>query len=262
MWFSNECVNEMKISIITVCYNSNDFIEQAISSVVSQNYHDMEYIIIDGGSEDGTVQTIKRHKKYVDKFISERDEGLYDAMNKGIKISSGDIVGILNSDDMYYDEDVIGKIANKFSSSDVDSCYGDIVYVDRFSPERVKRYWKSGDYSRNRFIKGWMPPHPAFFVKRKCYEKFGLYNTDFIIASDYELMLRFLFKHGISSCYIPSVLVRMRTGGASTPGLLTTLNNVCENYKAWRVNELHAPCYTFFLKPLSKIPQLLFKKDE
>jgi len=180
-------------------------------------------------------------------------------MNKGVRAASGDIIGVLNSDDIYADESVIETVVNAISDNNSLSCYGDLVYVERQNPEKIVRYWKANQFSKDRFKKGWMPPHPTFFVKREVYEKYGLFNLDFPLAADYELMLRFLYKHEISTTYIPKVLVKMRTGGTSKPGAYT-INAIKENYKAWKVNGLTPNPITFALKPLSKILQFIPKR--
>lgn len=245
----------MKVSIITVVFNSKDTIEHTIESVLSQNYKNIEYIIIDGGSTDGTVDIIKKYEDRLAYWVSEPDDGLYDAMNKGIKAATGDVVGILNSDDMYADSSVIEETVNVISKEKVDTCYGDLVYVDKNNTQKVRRQWKSGNFLRDRFKRGWMPPHPTFFVKREIYQKYGLFNTNFPIAADYELMLRFLYKLGCSTAYIPKVLVKMRTGGNSSPSLANTIKANIEGYRAWKVNGLKPNPVIFIIKPLSKIAQ-------
>jgi len=244
----------MKISIITAVFNSFHTIEDSLRSVMNQTYRNVEHIIIDGGSTDGTLKVVEKYGKNIYNIISEPDRGIYDAMNKGIRAARGDIIGILNSDDLYADESVLETVAKTMSDSNVDSCYGDLVYVERDNTEKVRRYWKSGDFHMKRFRRGWMPPHPTFFVKREVYEKCGLLNIDFPLAADYELMLRFLYKYRISTKYIPQVLVKMRTGGTSEPGMYT-VKALLENYRAWKVNGLEPSLITFVLKPLSKISQ-------
>lgn len=245
----------MKVSIITVVFNNKGTIEHTIESVLSQNYKNIEYIIIDGGSTDGTVDIIKKYEDRLAYWVSEPDDGLYDAMNKGIKAATGDIVGILNSDDIYADSSVIEETVNVLSKEKVDTCYGDLVYVDKNNTQKVIRQWKSGNFLRDRFKRGWMPPHPTFFVKREIYQKYGLFNTNFPIAADYELMLRFLYKLGCSTAYIPKVLVKMRTGGNSSPSLANTIKANIEGYRAWKVNGLKPHPVIFIIKPLSKIAQ-------
>jgi glycosyltransferase involved in cell wall biosynthesis len=245
----------MTISIVTVVLNNRNCVEQCIGSVLSQTYNNVEYIVIDGGSTDGTIEIVKRFRNEINQFISEADSGIYDAMNKGIRRARGDVVGILNSDDFYADERVIGNVVKCLYENRVDSCYGDVMYVDRNDTDKVVRYWKAGWYAREKFKLGWMPPHPAFFCKRSVYAKYGLLNLDFPLAADYELMLRFLFKYGVSAAYIPKALVKMRAGGTSRPGAYT-LGAIRENYNAWKANSLDYPA-TILLKPLLKILQYL-----
>jgi len=245
----------MKISIITVVYNGKNTIEDCLRSVRNQTYPSIEHIIIDGGSTDGTVEVIKRYEDRIVYWISEPDKGIYDAINKGIRESTGDIIGILHSDDFYTDENVINDVVKAISANKVDSCYGDIIYVDRKDTNKVTRYWRAGEYDREKFRKGWMPPHPTFFCKRSIYEKYGLLNLDFPLAADYELMLRFLYKYQVSATYIPRILVKMRTHGTSRPGKYT-LGAIIENYRAWKVNNLEYP-FTMLLKPFLKTFQFL-----
>ena len=247
----------MLVSIITTVLNRRITLEDTIKSVLSQTYKNIEHVIIDGGSTDGTVDIVKSYGSKIAKFVSEPDKGIYDAMNKGIRLARGEVVGILNSDDIYADRAVLEKVAGIFKEKNIDSCYGDIVYVDRSDTNKIIRYWRCGAYKRSRFEMGWMPAHPAFFVRRRVYEQYGLFNPDFPIAADYELMLRFLYKFRISAAYIPEIIVKMRTGGNSNPGLLVTAQVVRENYRAWKVNGLKPSLLTFILKPLSKMPQFI-----
>lgn len=250
----------MKISIITASFQCAETIEDCIKSIVNQTYSHMEHIIIDGGSRDGTLDVIKKYNHKIAKLVSERDSGIYYAINKGLKNATGDIIGILNSDDLYMDGNVIEDVVNAISKNNVDACYGDLLYVEREDADKVVRVWNAGAYDRKSFRKGWMPPHPAFFVKRSVYEKYGMFNTDFPIAADYELMLRFLYKYNVSTAYIPRVLVKMRTGGKSKPDLIRITKNMIENYRAWKVNELDLNPFTFILKPLSKAVQYIKAK--
>jgi glycosyltransferase len=189
--------------------------------------------------------------------ISEPDKGLYDAMNKGIALSSGDIVGILNSDDYYPGPDILRTVVQCMNRKNVDSCYGDLVYVDAVRTDHVKRYWKSGEYHLRKFYWGWMPPHPTFFVRRGIYKKLGYFNLDLRSAADYELMLRFLLKAKISTTYIPEVIVHMRTGGVSNKSILNRWNANKMDRRAWVVNGLKPYPWTTFLKPVSKILQYI-----
>ena len=213
----------MKISIITVVYNNKESILDAISSVLSQQYNNIEYIIVDGASTDGTVEIINEainaHTNKNIKFISEKDTGIYDAMNKGICISEGDVVGILNSDDLYINKDVISIVVNEFTTKNVDSLFADLVYVQSDDLDKIVRYYSSASFHPKKMAYGWMPAHPTFFVKKRKYEQYGLYKTDYQIAADYELIVRFLVKNNVSYSYIPKVFVKMRTGGVSTKNL-------------------------------------------
>lgn len=249
----------MKVSIITVCHNSESTIESAIQSVLRQDYESIEYIILDGKSTDNTLSVIEKYRNRISKFISEKDEGMYFAINKGLAMASGDIVGILNSDDFYPYEKIITTVAQEFKTKNTDSVYGDVQYVLKDDTEKIFRHWKSRSCNEKLFLRGWMPPHPSFFVKRKCYEKFGTFNTRFTISADYELMLRFLYKQKISSSYIPQVLVKMRTGGISNVTLKSRIKANREDRLAWKVNGLKPASFTLILKPLSKLRQWVVK---
>jgi len=252
--------NMLKVSIITAVLNNFKTLECCIISVLSQLYRNIEHIIIDGGSSDGTLDVIKEYKEEISYWVSEQDNGIYDAMNKGIRAATGDVIGILNSDDVYTDEFVIENIVKCLSEDNVPTCYGDLVYVDQNDPSKIVRVWKSCDFSKEKFKRGWMPPHPTFFVKKHVYEQYGVFNLDFPLAADYELMLRFLYKYNVSTAYVPKVLVKMRTGGTCRPGFLNTPKNVIENYKAWKINELNPNPVTFLLKPLSKAFQYINRR--
>lgn len=249
----------MKVSIITVCYNSSETIESTIQSVVSQNYTNIEYIIVDGLSTDDTLKIVDRYKNSIAKIISEKDKGIYDAINKGIAKATGDIIAILHADDFYTNADVISTIVDSFNKQNVDTVYGDLQYVDRIDTTIVKRNWISGAYQKENFLKGWMPPHPAFFARKQCYEKFGNFNTDLKSAADYELMLRFLYKNNCSVSYIPKVLVKMRVGGKSNVSLMNRIKANREDKKAWEMNGLSPSMFTFIRKPLSKLGQFFNK---
>jgi glycosyltransferase len=182
-------------------------------------------------------------------------------MNKGIRAATGDIVGILNSDDFYTSRDCLTRVAECMAKENVDSCYADVAYVDAGNIQKQVRYWQSGNYNKGEFKRGWMPPHPTFFAHRMLYEKYGLFNLDFKLAADYELMLRFLYKNDVSTAYIPKCLVTMRVGGTCNPGFTNTLNNISENYRAWKVNDLKPNPLTFIMKPLFKTSQYLKMKS-
>ncbi|MEX0686539.1 MAG: glycosyltransferase family 2 protein [Balneolales bacterium] len=249
----------MKASIITVVYNNRHSIRDAIQSVLSQDYADLEYIVIDGGSTDGTVEIIKTYGSRINKFISEPDKGIYDAMNKGLALASGDFIGILNSDDFYENRSIVSNVAHVLEKEDVDSVYGDLVYVSENDIDKIVRYWQAGEYHDGIFLQGWMPPHPTFFAKKVVYEKLGNFKVDMGSAADYELMLRFLHRFGISTRYIPETFVRMRTGGQSNS---TIGNRIKANYsdrKAWNSTGMRPHFYTLWMKPIRKIPQYLKK---
>ena len=251
----------MKVSIITITYNSQQTVEKTIQSVLSQDYPDIEYIIIDGKSKDGTLRIVDKYKDKISKIVSEKDGGLYDALNKGIKHATGDVVGLLHSDDLYADEKVISKVAAKFKvDSELQGLYADLVFVNRLDLNKVMRTWKSGEYQEGAFLKGWMPPHPTFFVKRDCYEKFGGFNIKLKLSADYELMLRFIHKNKIKIAYLPETIVKMRMGGVSNVSFFVKLKANLEDKLAWRMNDIKPGAFTIFKKPLSKISQYL-KQD-
>ncbi|MEZ4800482.1 MAG: glycosyltransferase family 2 protein [Flavobacteriales bacterium] len=249
----------MKVSIITICYNSASTIEATIQSVIAQEYHDIEYIIIDGASKDDTISIVNKYREQIARIISEPDQGIYDAMNKGVKAASGDVIGILNSDDIYADTHVIDDIVKTFRSNKCDAVYADLVYVDREDTSKVIRYWKSGKYEEGKFLNGWMPPHPTFFVKREVYESHGIYNTSFRSAADYEFMLRVIHKFKISLAYLPRVITKMRVGGESNVTLKNRIRANKEDRRAWEINQLQPRFYTLFFKPLSKLIQFVRK---
>ena len=249
----------MIVSIITVCFNSADTIEDTIKSVLSQDYKDIEYIVVDGGSRDATLEILTKYRSRISKYISEPDNGVYDAMNKGLKLATGEVVGFLHGDDFYATKEVIEKVVRVFKQNKIDCLWGDLVYVNKENTEKIIRYWKSGRYRKNLFKSGWMPAHPTFFVKRCIYEKYGYFNTDFRIAADYEIMLRFLHKFNISNYYIPKVLVKMRVGGLSNRSLKNVVRKSIEDYKAWKTNNLSGGIYAIIMKNISKIPQFFVK---
>lgn len=247
----------MRLSIITVCHNSGATLTDTMESVSAQTFGDIEHIVVDGGSTDNTLDIVKAQGKRVSRIIPGPDKGIYDALNKGISAATGDVIGIMHADDFYPDKSVLEKVAELLARSGADSCYGDLVYVERENPSKMVRYWRAGEYHKELFAKGWMPPHPAFFLKRSVYEKHGLYDLAFPLASDYELMLRMLYRHGITTTYLPEVLVKMRCGGTSRAGLVNTGRMLFENYRSWKHNGLPATPLTFVLKPLSKLGQWL-----
>lgn len=249
----------MKVSIITSVYNNELTIEDAIKSVISQNYHNIEYIIIDGFSKDKTFDIIKKYENKIYKFVSEQDNGIYDGLNKGLSYATGDIIGFLHSDDIYADENVISDVVNTFLKNNTDSIYSDLVYVDKNDTNKIFRYWKSGEYSLKKLSNGWMPPHPTFFVKKEFYDKYGKFDLDFKIAADYDFMLRMLGKYKITTSYLPKVIYKMRVGGASNKNFKSIIQKSIEDIKALKNNNIGG-LYTLLMKNLSKIPQFLKKK--
>jgi len=249
----------MKVSIITVVLNNADTVAAAIDSVLAQDYPNVEYIVVDGQSTDGTLDIINSYGNKISKVVSGKDGGIYFAMNKGIGLTTGDVIGILNADDLYNSTQVISKVIATMQAHSADSCYGDLQYVKRDNIKAIVRHWHSGKYRNNAFEFGWMPPHPTFFVKKSVYDRLGLFNTTLRSAADYELMLRFLHKNKLSTCYVPEVLVLMREGGKSNKALSNRIKANDEDKQAWILNGLKMPFFTTYLKPIRKIPQFIFK---
>jgi len=244
----------LKISIITAVYNNQKTIKCAIESVLSQKYPFIEYIVIDGASNDGTLNVLNNNKANIDLLISEVDKGVYDAFNKGIKHATGDVIGFLHADDVYENSDVLTKIASVFENSDNDALYGDLVYVKSNNLKKVIRYWKAGNYTKNSFYRGWMPPHPTLFIRKSIYNKFGGFNSKYKISADYDLILRFLFTKKIKASYIQEVLVRMRNGGLSNRSFKNIYIKTTEDYLILRENNVGS-FLTVFLKNLRKLSQ-------
>lgn len=243
----------MKLSIITVVYNNVDFVEDNLNSIHSQTFRDIEHIVIDGASTDGTSEYLRGDHGYDINLVSEPDSGIYDAMNKGINLAQGEIIGILNSDDIYASDNVLENIVSLFEETNSKAVYGDLEYVNP-SLEKTVRSWKSGKYMPGIMQKGWMPPHPAFFVSKSVYESHGYFDTSYKISADYELMLRFIEKYKISLNYLPEVIVKMRTGGRSYKPV-NYLQKFSEDLRAMRSNNIKYPALTLVRKNLSKIPQ-------
>jgi glycosyltransferase involved in cell wall biosynthesis len=249
----------MKISIITICFNSEKTISDTIKSVLSQTYKNIEYIIVDGESTDNTIHIIQSFGNSISKFVSAKDNGIYDAMNKGIALATGDIIGILNSDDVFFDNGVVENVVKEFDGDKtIDCVYGNILFYDS-SLQKVVRAWKNKPYSKYYFEKGEVPPHPALFVKANLYKEVGLYKTNFKISADQEFMLRILKVHQYKSSYINQNLVRMRIGGVSTKGIKSYLISTLEIKKAWNSNGLSYPFWLYFLRPIKKVLQLIEK---
>ncbi|GGI28225.1 glycosyltransferase family 2 protein [Pedobacter mendelii] len=231
----------MKISIVTVVFNNEATISTAIDSVLSQTYKDIEYIVIDGKSTDGTLQIITKYSSFIAKIISEPDAGIYDAMNKGIELATGEVIGILNSDDVYADENVLSDVMKEFHEQSVDMVYGDLVYVKNNDLNQIVRVWKSENYYDNFFEDGHVPPHPSLFIRKKVYDQVGRFNQTMRLAADYEFMLRLFKLHTFKSKYINRLFVKMRLGGATNGSLKNIINGNREILSAWQINKLKAP---------------------
>ncbi len=252
----------MKISIISVVLNNKDFIEDCIKSVLCQTYNNIEYIIIDGGSTDGTVDIIRKYEKKISRWVSEPDRGIYDAMNKGIRMATGDVVGLLNADDIYYNTDVLKDIAACMSDIKIDACYSDLVYVDPKNVNRIIRYWKSCSFILGNFRQAWVPPHPTFFVRKRVYDQYGVFDLRYRLAADFELMARFLENHGIQAVYVPKIFVKMRVGGATNKSIVNIIKQNCEILQACKKNNIKISFPIFLMhKFVSRINQFQFKHD-
>jgi glycosyltransferase involved in cell wall biosynthesis len=247
---------DMKITIITATYNSASTVRDTLESVSQQQYQPVEHIIVDGLSKDGTLDIVRTYP-HVARVVSEKDKGIYDAMNKGLQLATGEVVGILNSDDFYNDRDVLSQVMAAFKDPAVDVVYGDLQYVKQNDIQTVVRYWKSGKFKKRYFYYGWMPPHPTFFVRRRIYETIGLFNTDLRSAADYEMMLRIMVRHNARAYYIPRVLVKMRAGGVSNASIKNRLRANREDRMAWALNELKPFFFTTWLKPMRKVIQFI-----
>ena len=244
---------QLTVGIVTGTYNSEKYISDCIGSVNEQDYPNISHIIIDGASKDDTLNIIKKMPNRVTRIISEPDKGIYDAMNKGLKNSEGDILGILNSDDFYNSKQAISKVVNAFNTSEADCVFGDLYYVNAENPEKVVRKWVTGRYSKNAFRRGWHPAHPSFFVRREVYEKYGYFDEELSLAADFEIMLRFIERHGLKTHYIAEPLVRMRLGGATSKNVNNIIEGNKQCIKAFKKNNMRVP----FLYPLIRlIPKL------
>jgi glycosyltransferase involved in cell wall biosynthesis len=246
-------VQDLIFSIITVCYNAELTINRCISSVISQKYKNVEYIIIDGGSTDNTLNIIDQYKQHIAIIKSEPDKGIYDAMNKGIKLATGDIIGLINADDYFADDTVLNDIEAGFIQQNKDIIYGDLDFVNESG--KIIRKWRSGNYSNGVFNWGWMPPHPTFYCKRRLFEQIGYYSLNYGTAADYELMVRFMHLNRIEAFYVKKVIVKMQIGGASNDSIRSRIKAIRMDYKAMRANGILLPVFTAFLKPVRKIVQ-------
>jgi len=248
----------VKISVITAVYNNRDTLAAALDSALSQTHDEVELIVIDGGSTDGTLDVLRSYADRLAVLVSEPDQGIYDALNKGIRLASGEVVGFLHSDDLFADGDVLSRIATAFADPVVGAVYGDLLYVRKVNPDQVVRYWRAGGFSPGKLARGWMPPHPTFYVRRSVYERLGLFDTNYRIGADYDCILRFLGRFGVQVWYIPEVLVKMRVGGASNRSLKNILRKSQEDYRALKNNKVGG-IGTLVWKNLSKLPQFFVR---
>ncbi|MBS3992792.1 MAG: glycosyltransferase [Bacteroidetes bacterium] len=248
----------MRISVITATYNCSKTIALCLQSIQNQKI-DIEHLCIDGNSTDGTLDILVKQKKTNIKIISEPDKGIYDALNKGIKIASGDIIGILHADDEFYNDDTISKISNSFKETDADVIYGDLVYTSVHNTSKIIRYWKSRVFNKYLLKKGWMPPHPTVFMKKEVYHRHGLFDLNYKIAADYDYMLRVFSDPDLKITYLPIVITRMRMGGSSNKNLKNILRKSHEDYEVIKKNNLPYPLWVLFLKNISKVKQFFMK---
>lgn len=247
----------MKISVITACFNSENTIRDAIESVLSQDYEEVEYIVVDGASTDGTLKIINDYSERISRIISEPDKGIYDALNKGIEVATGDLVGFLHSDDLFADDTVLRLVAE--SAEGEDAVYGDLNYVSARDTAHIVRRWKSKNFTPELLEQGWMPPHPSLYLRRNIYRDLGGFDLSFQIASDYESILRYFSQPGFKARYIPQVLVAMRLGGVSNGTLHGILRKMREDYAALRKNNISSPFGALVWKNFSKIPQFFVR---
>jgi glycosyltransferase involved in cell wall biosynthesis len=253
----------MTITLITVCRNAANVIAETLDSALAQDYKHIQLVVIDGASTDGTVEILKAYDKKIGSgstgvsmvLVSEPDKGIYDAMNKGLRLANGDVIGFLNAGDLLIDTQVIGKVVQAFQTSSAAAVYGDIIMVDEKDIYKVHRTWLSGPYDRENFRKGWMPPHVATFIKRNVYDKYGHFNTDLRIGADYEILLRFLYRHKIATTHLPEILVRFRLGGMSNGNLKQILQANREVRRSWKLNGFDAPPLLVTRKLWSKVMQ-------
>ncbi len=241
----------MKISLITPVFNNVQEIEETLQNVFSQNYKNLEYIVIDGGSTDGTLDILKKYSDKISILVSEKDQGLYHALNKGIALASGDILGLIHSGDLFAQNDILNKIGLKFGDFNIHVLYGDLIYVLKNDPSKIVRFWKSGNFSKRRLNWGWVPPHPSLFIKKGYW---GHFNLDYKISSDYDFMIRLLKNQDLRVHYLPEILVKMRTGGKSNNSIKNFIAKSQEDFKIIRKNKA-GNLHTLFFKKFSKISQ-------
>ena len=252
----------MKISIITATYNSSKSLKSCIDSLVMQDYKSIEYLIIDGKSSDSTFEIVNNYQatySYI-KLISENDKGIYDALNKGLSMATGDIIGFLHSDDLFPSNTIISQLVSKIDKDNLDGIYGDLQYVDKENTNKIIRFWKSCEFKPNLLREGWMPAHPTLILKKEVYLKHGVFDKSFKIAADYDFMLRIFKDSNLKLGYLPKVVYKMRVGGASNRSLKNIIKKSKEDYRAIRSNNIGG-VITLLLKNTSKIKQFLIKKS-
>jgi glycosyltransferase len=247
---------QTKVSIITATYNSSATIKDTLESIAKQTYHNIEHIIIDGASTDNTLAIVNNYP-HISKIISEKDNGIYDAMNKGIDTATGEIIGILNSDDFYTNEKVIEDIVAIIRNANADGAYADLNYVNANNTSKIIRKWRSGNYAKKSFYYGWMPPHPTVFVKKIVYNKCGKFNLVMKSAADYEFIIRVFLKSNFTFTYLPKTIVNMRVGGVSSSNVKNRIRANKEDRLAWKMNDIKPYFFTLFLKPVRKVFQYL-----
>jgi glycosyltransferase involved in cell wall biosynthesis len=250
----------MKISIISVTFNAASTIREMLDSVAAQTHRNIEHLVIDGGSSDGTVELIRRHGARVSVLVSEPDKGTWDAMNKGLRLATGDIVGFLNADDEFIDDGVVARIADVMKDVELDACYADLIYVARDEPQRMVRDWVSEPFRPGLFLKGWMPAHPTFYARRSLFDRYGGFDLRFPLQSDFELAMRLLEVHRIRARYVPEYWVRMRSGGQSNASLGRVLRGNWEAYQIARHHGLPVSRWYPVTKILSRLPQFLSQR--
>jgi glycosyltransferase involved in cell wall biosynthesis len=244
---------DLKISLITVAYNAQNTIERSIMSVLGQNFSNVQYIIIDGGSTDETINIINKYRDKIDVVVSEPDNGVYDAMNKGIAAAKGDVIGTINADDFLADNTILSDVAKSFADHQTDVLYGDLDFIDL--NDKIVRKWRSGRYRAGMFNRGWMPPHPTFYCRKKLFDTHGVYSLEYGSAADYELMLRFIHAHGANIFYLDKIMVKMYIGGISNKSVGNRVKALSFDLKAMRKNDILFPYMTIIFKPLRKILQ-------
>lgn len=248
----------MKVTIITVVFNAEKYLKDCIDSVLGQDYENIEYVVIDGGSTDGTLSVIELYRSRIHYYISEPDKGMYDALNKGIKVATGDVIGILNADDMLASDDVIAAIVREFKEKQPDGVYGNLNYIDLGFSKKIIRKWVSKQFVKRDILLGWMPAHPTLYLKKELFSHYGNYSLDFGTAADYELMIRFLYLHQVNAKFLDKLFVNMRVGGMSNSSLKQRYLALINDYKAVKKNSLPYPLLTVFFKKITKLKQFLF----